>query len=70
MLDKVGDVMPILLALPDIPPRPFIIASNTQLRRLRSLTGDDGLQLGDTSAVGFSLKHGSDSHGEQPPVNE
>ena len=58
MLDKVEDVMPVLEALPDTPPRPFTIASNTQLRRLRSLTGDDGLQLGDTSAVGFSLKHG------------
>ena len=45
-------------ALPDAPPRPFTIASNAQLRRLRSLTGDDGLQLGDASPVGFSLKHG------------
>ena len=58
MMDKVEDVMPILEALPDAPPRPFTIASNTQLRRLRSLTGDDGLQLGHASAVGFSLKHG------------
>ena len=57
MMDKVEDVMPVLEVLPDTPPRPFTIASNTQLRRLRSLTGDDGLQLGDTSAVGFSLKH-------------
>ena len=58
MMDKVDDVMPVLLSLPDTPPRRFTIASNTQLRRLRSLTGDDSLQLGDTSAVGFSLKHG------------
>ena len=57
MLDKVEDVMPILETLPEAAPRPFTIASNTQLRRLRSLTGDDSLQLGDTSAVGFSLKH-------------
>ena len=57
MMDKVEDVMPVLESLPDAPPRPFTIASNTQLRRLRSLTGDDGLKLGDTSAVGFSLKH-------------
>ncbi len=57
MMDKVEDVMPVLEALPDAPPRPFTIASNTQLRRLRSLTGHDGLQIGDTSAVGFSLKH-------------
>lgn len=58
MLDKVEDVIPVLLSLPDAPPRPFTIASNTQLRRLRLLTGDDSLQLGDASAVGFSLKHG------------
>ena len=57
MLDKVEDVMPVLEALPDSAPRPFTIASNTQLRRLRSLTGNDSLQIGDTSAAGFSLKH-------------
>ena len=59
MMDKVEDVMPILEALPDAPPGPFTIASNAQLRRLRSLTGDGNLQFGDTSAVGFSLKHGA-----------
>ena len=59
MLDKVEDVMPVLESLPDAPPRPLTIASNAQLRRLRSLTGNESLQLGDTSAVGFSLKHGS-----------
>ena len=37
--------------------RTLTCASNTQLRRLRSLTGDDSLRLGDTSAVGFPLKH-------------
>ena len=58
MLDKVEDEMPVLLSLLDATPRPFTIASNTQLRRLRSLTGDDSLQLGDTPSVGFSLKHG------------
>ncbi|MCY4559881.1 MAG: hypothetical protein OXF79_26690 [Chloroflexi bacterium] len=59
MLDKVEDVMPILESMPEAPPRPFTIASNAQLRRLRSLTGNESLQLGDASAVGFSLKHGS-----------
>ena len=63
MLDKVEDVMPVLLSLPDAPPRPFTIASNTQLRRLRLLTGNDGLQLGDASPVGFSLKHGAGDDG-------
>ena len=70
MLDKVEDVMPVLIALPDAPPGSFTITSNTQLRRLRSLTGDDNLQLGDTSAVGFSLKHGPDDPGNGVPSNE
>jgi hypothetical protein len=58
MLGKVEDEMPALVSLPEAPPRLFTISSNTQLRRLRSLTGDETLQIGDTSAVGFSLKHG------------
>ena len=69
MLDKVEDAMPVLLSLPEAPPRPFTITSNTQMRRLRSLTGDDGLQLGDTSAVGFSLKHKPDDPRNGVPVN-
>ena len=55
--------MPVLESLPDASPCPFTITSNTQLRRLRALTGDDSLQPGDTSAVGFSLKH--DTTGDQ-----
>ena len=39
------------------PPLPFTITSNTQLRRLRDLTSNDDLQVGDSSPVGFSLKH-------------
>ena len=49
--------MPYLIRLTTTPPRPFTITSNTQLRRLRRLTGDDGLEMGDTSPVGFSKKH-------------
>ena len=37
-------------------PRPFAITSNQQ-RRLAELTGNDGLQVGDASPVGFSLRH-------------
>jgi hypothetical protein len=48
-----------------IAPRPFTITSNTQLRRLRALTGNNGLQIGDSSPVGFSLKHTPDSHGNE-----
>ena len=51
------EALPILEALQHAGPNSFTVASNTQLRRLRSLTGNDGLQVGDTSPVGFSLKH-------------
>ena len=49
-----------LEALQREPPRQFTIASNRQLRRLMTLTGDSNLQIGDTSPVGFSLKHSPD----------
>ena len=42
-------------------PRPFTIESNSQLRRLRVLTGNDELQVGDESEVGFSLRDASAS---------
>ena len=47
-------------------PRPFAIGSNNQLRRLRALTGNAELQVGDSSPVGFSLKHAPDSDGNAP----
>ena len=46
-----------LEALQQMEPRPSTISSNTQLRRLRALTGNNDLQIGDSSPVGFSLKH-------------
>ena len=49
-----------LEVLQRMPPRPFTITSNGQLRRLRALTENPDLQIGDTSPVGFSLKHGAD----------
>ncbi len=58
MIDGVERVMEALIDLTTSPPRPFTISSNTQLRRLRRLTGNDDLQIGDTSDVGFSLQHG------------
>ena len=54
--------LPKLAALQEAPPRPFTITSNHQLRRLMALTGNEGLQLGDYSPVGFSLRH-------SPPPN-
>ncbi len=49
--------LPTLEALQRAEPRPFTIDSNADLRRLRALTGNDDLQISDTSPVGFSLKH-------------
>ena len=54
MIDRVEDLMPYLLRLTTAPPRPFTITSNTQLRRLRRLTGNDNLEIGDMSPAGFS----------------
>ena len=59
MMDRVEEVLPDLIDLTTMPPRPFTITSNAQLRRLRRLTGNDDLQIGDTSEVGFSLQRGS-----------
>ena len=58
MIDGVERVAEALIDLTTMPPRTFTITSNTQLRRLRRLTGNDSLEIGDTSDVGFSLKHG------------
>lgn len=44
-------------------PRPFVIASESQARRLREVTGDRRLRQGDRSDVGFSMSHGPDSVG-------
>ena len=64
MIDRVEGVLPALIELTALPPRPFTITSNTQMRRLRRLTGNDDLQIGDTSDVGFSLNHGSIDDGK------
>ena len=58
MIDGVERVVEALIDLTAMPPRPFTITSNTQLRRLRRLTGNDDLEIGDTSDVGFSLRRG------------
>ena len=51
-------------------PHPFTIASNAQLRRLVALTGDNNLQIGDTSPVGFSLKHSPENTGSTNTATE
>ena len=65
MMDRVEEVLPDLIELAAMPPRPFTITSRVQLRRLRRLTGNDHLAIGDRSDVGFSMKHGlADRAGE------
>ena len=56
-IEAAEEALPVLEALQQVAPRPFTIVSNTQLRRLRALTGNDELQIGDSSPVGFSRKH-------------
>jgi hypothetical protein len=70
-VEGIEETIPILELIADAPPRPFTIASNSQLRRLRVLTGRDELQVGDSSEVGFSLQDGySRSHSEERAVRE
>ena len=57
VIEAAEEALPTLEALQQSNPRPFTITSNTQLRRLRALTGNNSLEIGDTSPVGFSLKH-------------
>ena len=57
MIDRVEGLMPHLIQFTTTQPRPFTITSNTQLRRLRRLTGDDSLEIGDSSPMGFSKNH-------------
>ena len=57
MISRVEEVAPVLIQLTAAPPRPFTITSNVQLRRLRRLAGNDNLEIGDTSPVGFSRNH-------------
>ena len=56
MIDKVEELLPYLIDLTSEPPRPFTITSSRQLRRLRRFTGDDSLEIGDTSPTGFSRR--------------
>ena len=69
MIDGVERIVEALIDLTAMPPRPFTITSNTQLRRLRRLTNNEALEIGDTSDVGFSLNHGtvdpSEAEGEE-----
>ena len=56
-IEAAEEALPMLEALQRVNPHPFTISSNTQRRRLMALTGNGDLQIGDSSPVGFSLKH-------------
>lgn len=56
-ITSVEEVLPLLEAIHSEVPRPFTITSNIERKRLAELTGDNSLQVGDTSPVGFSLRH-------------
>ena len=58
VVEGVEAVLPVLDTIAGLPPRPFRIDSNSELRRLRLVTGDNNLQRGDESPVGFSRRHG------------
>ena len=60
VLARVEEAVPVLESLQRAAPRPFTITSNNQLRRLIALTKNSDLKVGDTSLVGFSLRHASD----------
>lgn len=69
-VEAAEEVLPMLEALQWAEPRPFTIQSNTQLRRLKALTGNNDLQIGDTSQVGFSLKHTPNDDGKAAAPTE
>ena len=62
--------LPVLESLQHDVPRPFTIESNNQLRRLRALTANPNLQVGDSSPVGFSLNHPPGNNGNVASDNE
>ena len=65
VIEGVGNALPVLDAIASEPPRPFRIASNSQLRRLKMVTGNPALQVGEESPVGFSLATDSRSQSDQ-----
>lgn len=57
-VEGIERVIPILDQLAYLQPRHVQIDSNSQLRRIKLLTENDDLKVGDESPVGFSLRHG------------
>ena len=69
LVDAVERQLPALERLAEeasLHPRPFEIESIGQRRRLREITGDNTLDIGDKSGVGFSRLHSPVSNGDTP----
>ena len=64
VIEGVEYTLPVLETLVSETPRPSRITSRSQLRRLRMVTGNMGLEVGDESADGFSLVDGSQTDAE------
>ncbi len=56
-IESVEQALPVLESIETEAPRYFTISSNSQRRRLVELTGNQDLQIGDESLVGFSNRH-------------
>ena len=69
-IEAAEEALPMLEALQRDNPQPFTISSNAQRRRLMALTGNGDLQIGDSSPVGFSLKHAPDSRSNDAAAPE
>ena len=61
MIDRVEQAIPVLEALQSQPPQPYTISDQDDVRRLRLLTGNNDLQVGDTSPTGFAVQRQSRS---------
>ena len=68
VVEDIEMFLPVLDTLASADMRPFVITSRSQLNNLRNLTGNDGLQVGDRSDVGFSLRHQSGGNGSGGPA--
>ncbi len=62
MIEQVERAIPVLESLADREPLPYTIKDRDDLNQLRLLTRNNQLAIGDTSPVGFSLRHHPDTH--------
>ena len=65
VVEGVEEFLPVLDTLAAADMRTFVITSRNQPNNLRNLTGNDSLQVGDRSDVGFSLRHQPGGNGSE-----